>query len=400
MVPVGTGTHLVQQQFQYAVQHPVMFEAIIALAQANSTVNRWTDQTGDRLTLYHYGQAIARLRQAISSAQESMEDAVLFAIMALMGVNYLLNDLRAFQANLLGLRRLVDLRGGVDALGWPALLKPGLVALESFWAYLSQQPHLLQGQSAISATAGAKIDLTPTLHSVGPIPAVEEMLPRLPAGFRVLAEQRRLGRSLVYLIHQISAYDLSLQHAVPTYLIHRGAVRKVTNFKTPDNREVTVASNLHFCEQLASLLATSELNSLEKVFCIGAFIVLLGSARTEQLSPIYFTQLQHHAGELLEIAMDENDPVAADLVAWSIFNVASTLVPSKLSSLPNNYQDDVRFALTVKVVTHFSATRTWDDMQRALQRFIWNDGCGSSWKHVWDLGLEHARNRVEDVSGQ
>ena len=366
-----------------------MFEAIIALAQANSSISQWTDQSGDRFTLYHYGQAIARLRQAISSTQESMEDAVLFAIMALMGVNYLLNDLRAFHTNLLGLRSLVSLRGGLDALGWPTLLKPGLVALESFWAYLSHQPHLLQGQIVMSVTPAAMINVSSTFRRADPVPPVEEMLPHLPAGFRALAEQRRLGGSLLHLIHHIAEYDLSLQHAVPTHLTHRGGVRKFANFKTPDGRKVTVASNLHFCEQLAKLLATSELNLLEKVFCIGAFIVLLGSAQTEQFSPIYFTQLQHHAGELLEIPLDENDPAATDLVAWTIFNVVSTMVPSRLSVLPDNYQDDLRFALTVKVVGHFSATRTWEDMQTALRMFIWSDACVSGWRDVWDLGMEH-----------
>ena len=377
-----------------------MFEAIIALAQANSSISEWNDRRADRLTLYHYGQAIARLRQAISSAQESQEDAVLFAIMALMGVNYLLNDLTAFHANLLGLRRLVDLRGGVESLGWPNLLKPALVALETFWGYISHQPHLLlQDQTTITSMPAPMIDISTEPLSADAVPTVEEMLPQLPAGFRPLAEQRRLGRNLLHLIHQISDYDLSLQHTVPTFLNHSDGVRKFTNFKTPDHRDVTVASSLHFCEQLANHLATSDINLLEKVFCIGAFIVLLGSARTEQLSPIYFTQLQHHTGELLEIALDADDSAAADLLAWTIFNVASTMVPPTLSALPDGYRDDLRFALTVKVVEHFSVTRSWDDMQSALRRFIWSEACVSAWRSVWNLGMEHARNsRTKDVS--
>lgn len=39
----------------------------------------------------------------------------------------LVNDMTAFQSHLGGLRILVQLRGGLDSLGWPELLKPSII---------------------------------------------------------------------------------------------------------------------------------------------------------------------------------------------------------------------------------------------------------------------------------
>lgn len=365
-----------------------MFEAIVTLAHANLSIHRWTKYGGDRLTLYHYGRAIAKLRRAISDDLEYREDAILFSIMALMGVDYLLNNLVAFHANLVGLRGLVALRGGLDALGWPTLLKPWILALESFWSYLSHQSHLVKGRGFTTVTPTGLTDTPSIFRSINPVQKIEEIFPKLPIGFRPLAEKRRLGLDVLNLIHQMAGLDLLLYHAPPSAFIHHDGVRKFTSFRTREGHEITVASNLQLCEQLARLLADPNLTFLEKVCCIGIFIILLGSTRSEQLSPIYFTQLQHHAGELLEITLDDDDPAARDLVAWAIFTLASTMVPFRLSASPKIYQGDLRFALAVKVVSHFSANRTWKEMRESLCLFLSCDACLGTWKNVWDLGME------------
>jgi hypothetical protein len=39
----------------------------------------------------------------------------------------MMNDIVAFEMHLGGLRQIVALRGGVDQLGWPTILKPYLI---------------------------------------------------------------------------------------------------------------------------------------------------------------------------------------------------------------------------------------------------------------------------------
>lgn len=393
------GSLLVRQYFQYAFQQPMLFEAIVALARANAMINQWADRQADSLSLYHYGQAIVKVRQALADPQACAEDAILFAIMSLIGINYLLNDLRAFHVNLMGLRQLVALRGGLDVVGWPLLAKPCLLGLEAFWAYISHQPHLMGSYAATPSASGAVIDdepeASPPLREE-PTFVEEDLLSKLPVGFRVLAEQGRISAPLAKLICEVAEFDLTLQHDSPTPFVHQAGVLKFSNFKTRDGREITVASNLQACEQLAGLLARSGISAVEKACCIGLFINLLCSTRSEQLSPLYFTQLQHHAGELLDMPLDDNDedPAARDLLAWTNLNVASTMVPPGISDLPNDYRSDLRFALAAKTYDFFSATCDWDDMVVVLRRFIWSEACVAAWKDVWELGKRHHNNQT------
>ena len=63
-----------------------MFEALIALSQANLTVHQWSNGP-DPDALYHYNRALRRLRDLLDREQDYTQDAVLFAIVALMGVD-------------------------------------------------------------------------------------------------------------------------------------------------------------------------------------------------------------------------------------------------------------------------------------------------------------------------
>lgn len=365
-----------------------MFKAVIALAWANCSITNWTDQHADRLTLHLYGEAVAQLRQDLSSPEHYMTDATLFAIMALMGLNYLLNDLSAFGTNLAGLQRIVSLRGGINTLGWPRLLKPALLTLESFWAYFSSQPHLMDSDLYTQPTPNTMIGVIHVIHNDGQSANTSQMLPRLPEGFQVLAERGYLGRDLLSIICDVAELDSSLYHEPPTPVVYHKSIIKFTNSKMRDGSATTIASSLRFCEQLARLFANSNLSIVEKTCCIGMFVILIGSTRSEQLSSIYFTQLQHHSKELLDLPIRELDSEMVDLAAWSMFNVASTMVPPRFSRLPENYQNDLRYVLAVKIVAHFSASRTWEEMHASLSKFIWSSVCMTAWKNVWDIGMQ------------
>ena len=80
------GAIVLQQYFRYALQNSLMFEALIALAQANLTVHQWVDGP-DKDALFHYSRSLQRLREVISEQDGYTQDSVLFAIIALMGVD-------------------------------------------------------------------------------------------------------------------------------------------------------------------------------------------------------------------------------------------------------------------------------------------------------------------------
>lgn len=359
-----------------------MLESILALACSNLSIMSTTEHgTNTRLrAVFHYGQAINLLRETLSNGYTG--DAVLFAIMSIMGVNYLWDDLAAFESNLAGLRQIIALRGGLDSLAWPSLLRPGILTLESFWTYLSSQAHLL-GHDTLLAIATN--ELTPFEGDV------EALISTLPLGFRTLAENHRLSINLLPIIQREAAFDASLSRSPPSAFMNHDGVRKFAHLRTRNGDEVTVASNLQSCEELARLLTNRELMPLDIVCCVGLFINSLCITRSEQLSPIYFTQLQHHAKQLMDFGLNDDDTSARDLITWTIFNVASTMVPGRMTIQPSNYQDDLRLSLAVKVAQHFS-TSAWEDMQLLLRGFICSDSCIDAFKNAWDMGILHAKD--------
>jgi hypothetical protein len=86
---------LIKDYFQYAVSNPLLFDSIVALSQINLSANRGvyssdgsgTLKTPDKDALVHYGQALKKLRELIANDEGLTEDAVLFAIATLMGVD-------------------------------------------------------------------------------------------------------------------------------------------------------------------------------------------------------------------------------------------------------------------------------------------------------------------------
>jgi hypothetical protein len=80
------GAIVLRQYFQYALQNSLMFEALIALAQANLTAHRWSNGP-DKDALFHYSRSLQRLREVLSQQHGYAQDAILFAIIALMGVD-------------------------------------------------------------------------------------------------------------------------------------------------------------------------------------------------------------------------------------------------------------------------------------------------------------------------
>ena len=97
LIKAEDSTGLVKEYFQLALSHPLLFETIVALSQINLTSNQWADQDEnssspanshpDKHAMSHYGKALARLRKVLNDETARMEDAVVFAIATLMGVD-------------------------------------------------------------------------------------------------------------------------------------------------------------------------------------------------------------------------------------------------------------------------------------------------------------------------
>jgi hypothetical protein len=80
------GTSIVNPYFRYSMQHPVMFEALLASTFSNMRIHSWLDRQPDKQTIGHYGEALSKLRDSLAQQNAYIEDAVVFSILSLLEV--------------------------------------------------------------------------------------------------------------------------------------------------------------------------------------------------------------------------------------------------------------------------------------------------------------------------
>lgn len=140
----ASSSSLVFEYFRYGMQHPVMFEALIAASHCHLMIHSWRQNQPDRTSMHHYGSALNRLRDILLQPDGFRDDAILFAILALLDVEvsemsflqgdrlvefsqYLLGDVDAYEVHIRGLYQVITLRGGLNSLDRPNVLTPAII---------------------------------------------------------------------------------------------------------------------------------------------------------------------------------------------------------------------------------------------------------------------------------
>lgn len=130
---------LSRRYFGLALENASLFELMVSLAAASHAARRGITRAPTREVLVHYGKGIEALRLKMAKSASSDDDATLLSVMALLGiavsfveslelevlilVQLMYSDFSSFEIHLTGLRHLVELRGGVDNLGWNGFIK-------------------------------------------------------------------------------------------------------------------------------------------------------------------------------------------------------------------------------------------------------------------------------------
>ncbi|KIW69955.1 hypothetical protein PV04_02267 [Phialophora macrospora] len=365
------GAIALRQYFQYALQNSLMFEALVALAQANLTAHRWSDGP-DKDALFHYSRSLQRLREVLSQQHGYAPDAILFTIIALMGVDFMMNDIVAFEMHLGGLRQIVALRGGVDQLGWPTILKPYLIGMESFWAYMAKNntKELLH-----SIPSPSYLDLQHPYHRY-PVAGLDELISPLPAGFRALALHYRLSVPVMTLVNRVVTSSRYINQVEGRF----GAVSP-----GPPN-----AANMQETEYAVRLLACTDLTLVERSVCIGMLTSILDRTRTERFSPLYIQHMRYHAEELClwQDMFEDRDRDLAEFYLWVAIDIAGTMMPPKIPFLPRDYKEDARFRLLMVVMQKYGHLG-WTQALAILEKFIAEPRGVESWHNSWKLGVKH-----------
>ena len=226
----------------------------------------------------------------------------------------------------------------------------------------------------------------------------------LPPGFRAVALSKtpRLSLPMINLVHRISTIDALLHHGVPSSLITRHGEPII---KKHDN-----AANLQELEYCLRLLASSELNKLERTICMAILTVLMDCTRSERMSEIWDKQSQANCQIVLQVMKDDAEwdsleGVEKNCYVWAALNMAGTIVPPRSwnQTWPKDGgRGDARFDLAIRVVREYGRYGrgfTWEEIQGMLTAFFWTDGCVESWRNMWGLAVRHLaeQHKVQEI---
>ena len=87
MLEEGTTELFRNQLVQFAMQHAIVFECIVAAGQAVLSAHSMPKRRPPKEVLHHYGNAIASLRQRLASTSKAADDATFWTIALLMGID-------------------------------------------------------------------------------------------------------------------------------------------------------------------------------------------------------------------------------------------------------------------------------------------------------------------------
>lgn len=139
----GDSLSLSRRYFALALEHRSMFELMVTLAQASRLARQGKGREPTRDVMIHYGKGVEALRMKMGTTSAYADDASILAVMGLLGIavsccwltintqtdakQLIYNDFAGFGTHLMGLRRLVAMRGGLDNLGWQGFIKNSIV---------------------------------------------------------------------------------------------------------------------------------------------------------------------------------------------------------------------------------------------------------------------------------
>ncbi|KIV96031.1 hypothetical protein PV10_03613 [Exophiala mesophila] len=365
------GTLVIRQIFQYAMDDALLFEAMMAVSQAGMTARCWSVDGPDKDALLHYNRTVSRLRSLLDQNMAYSQDAVLFAIVALMGVDYLLNDMVAYGTHIEGMRRIIALRGGLDKLGWPTILKPLVISVESFWTYICTNPPQPEASSPDvqpppSATADYVDIACPYVRKSSA--DLFEMIQGLPLGFRRLA--------------------LNYRRSVPVMALIYGVVSNNDEIHAPDYEsspsEVNAANHQEWLYCLR-LLSDINITPVERTCCIGLMLTIVDRSHSAGHSPHYRQQIRHHAKELSSGKGRFLQEDVSDMFLWVSLNIVGRDFQKRAQEQGSGLGEDDKIELLLVLVRRHAALK-WDDVLARMNNFIPAPRQEGDWRYAWQLG--------------
>lgn len=138
-LPADSQTPLPIRYFTLAMQDSVLFEVVVTLAIASLSLRYDPGARPNEHVLFHQTRGMNGLRQKLGARPGLADDASICSILCLIGIavslayfsllekpnerQYMYGDFAVIEPHMIALRQMVNIRGGINNLGWRGFLK-------------------------------------------------------------------------------------------------------------------------------------------------------------------------------------------------------------------------------------------------------------------------------------
>ncbi|KAF7166136.1 hypothetical protein CNMCM5623_010013 [Aspergillus felis] len=303
------------------------------------------DVTGNssRAIMFHRNKVLLDLHNRLSRQQ--VDDVLIQGMALLLPVDDYLGHYEFGPVHLNGMREVVKLCGGFDAVGNSDETAFGR----------NLRMSLLVTQSMVEFHVHTAIINSPNALAYGelayPLPVSGEAAQDLPPGFRDLARYRYLSEEAIGIVRDFSYWLTRSKESEPTV------------------------------RQTWRCTMSCDLNNLEKCICVTlACLADDLSAMGTHPAALIFRKPQRRAEALGAVAEVWNDPLLIECVIWMCTVVAT---PQNRQIISREKQ---RQLLRRSIQQRYSVTN-WNDIRQILQRFFYDPTREKDWEEAWNIAL-------------
>jgi len=246
---------------QWLLREPALSEAVFAAARRQVAFEAQSETESPLSSMQHYNKAISLLQRRVSEASAAFDDAIYWAVIALLVSDQEREDWHSYAVNLDGIRRIVQIRGGVKALK--------ASCGRSFKFYLWAESCCSNREDLITQEESEQVSTTP-------IPAVfeaplEDLVPFV----------RRHSPGFVQMIEQHPFHCETMTMIDSTLKWYHAQTCATNGGRSPQEG---LGSRNSLTERLHRLLQKGAISDRERLVCVGLLVLVL------TLPPVYMSE--------------------------------------------------------------------------------------------------------------
>ncbi|KIW67939.1 hypothetical protein PV04_03918 [Phialophora macrospora] len=340
------------------LQHPLFLHAGLAnvLHELEFMLNPGGNPS-QRLYM-HLGTALANLRCEIESREYLLDDISIATVINLAVVARQLGDKEAHNLHKEHLRRMVDARGGLDALDSSGLHKCMILQWEGYWCWAAGQGPTIFAD----ARPNPKADECPRRPFSE---TTRKLLSRLPVGFQDLAERDLLTLPTLEVLVRLA----------------KEVNDKKNNIPVVADREVRYKQRRYhdIMQACPSLAAPPDAPTLEKLVVMALILYCSATFCIRRLPSRHSTLTVLSATKALSKTPMPASKAEMKALIW-VYMVVIDAWRSRGGHLRSPGLDLVRL-----FKAQFPDLEDWADIEDVLQKFFWTEDMGRFVGASWDL---------------